>query len=123
MEEIRTLFKTAVEEIQLLLNTRTVVGESIVVDGKTLIPLVSMGFGLGVAGGRCTTPESKGDKEPGGLGGGTGGAGGMKPIGIIVVDENGVRFEPVKRGATSALERVVSTFAATRAKEEDSGED
>ena len=119
MEEIEKLFKTAVEEIERLLNTKTVVGEPIVIEGTTLIPLVSLGFGFGAGGGTGSGPRAKGEKTLEGVGGGTGGGGGIKPVGLIVVDESGVRFEPVKGGTTSVLEKAVEAFAAGRSKKED----
>jgi len=122
MEEIEKLFKTAVEEIERLLNTKTVVGEPMVVEGKTLIPLVSLGFGFGAGGGTGKAPKSKADKDFEGLGGGTGGGGGIKPVAIIVVDEAGVRLEAVKGGTTTVLEKVVDTFAAKRKPKEEAEE-
>ena len=123
MEEIERLFKTAIDEIERLMNTKTVVGEPMLIDGKTLIPLVSMGFGFGAGGGVGKTPNKKEDKNLEGLGGGTGGGGGIKPVGVIVVDESGVRLDPVKGGTTSVLEKVVETIAASRTKKEDDEED
>ena len=49
--DIENLFGKAVGEIERLINTRTVVGEQITVEGRTLIPLVSVGFGFGAGGG------------------------------------------------------------------------
>ena len=123
MEEIERLFKTAIDEIERLMNTKTVVGEPMLIDGKTLVPLVSMGFGFGAGGGVGKSPNKKDEKNLEGLGGGTGGGGGIKPVGVIVVDESGVRLDPVKGGTTSVLEKVVETFAASRAKKEDREED
>ena len=67
-------------------------------------------------------PHSKNAKELEGVGGGTGGGGGIKPVGVIVVDEDGVRFDPVRGGASSVLEKAVETFASRRQKD-DSDED
>ena len=123
MEEIEKLFKTAIDEIERLLNTKTVVGEPMVIDGRALIPLVSVGFGFGAGSGTGKTPRSKGEQDVEGHGGGTGGGGGIKPVGVIVVDEGGVRLDPVKGGTTSVLEKAVETFAATWAKKESSDDD
>lgn len=123
MEEIERLFKTAIEEIERLLNTKTVVGEPIVIQGKTLIPLVSLGFGFGAGGGTGKAPKSKADKAVEGVGGGTGGGGGVKPVAIIVVDEAGVRLEAVKGGTSTVLEKVVDAFAATRKQKEEAEEE
>lgn len=122
MEEIEKLFKTAIGEIERLLSTKTVVGEPMVIEGRTLIPLVSLGFGFGAGGGTGKAPKSKGDKELEGLGGGTGGGGGVKPVAIIVVDESGVRLEAVKGGTTTVLEKVVDSLASTRRRSKEEGE-
>lgn len=101
MQDIENLFGKAIDEIERMLNTKTVVGEPITLDDKTLIPLVSIGFGFGVGTGQGNDP-----KKGAGSGGGTGAGGGVKPVAVIVVDKDGVRVEPVKGGAASLLEKV-----------------
>lgn len=105
MEDIQNLFDKAIAEIERMLNTKTVVGEPITVEGNTLIPLVNVGFGFGVGGGRGTEAE-----KCSGQGGGTGGGGGVKPVALIIINEDGVRVEPIKSGATSVLEKVAETI-------------
>ena len=51
MEHVENLLKTTLGEIERLLTTKTVVGDPITLDGSTVIPLISIGFGFG-AGGR-----------------------------------------------------------------------
>ena len=106
MEEIEKLFDKAVGEIERMLNTKTVVGDPIHVEGNTLIPLVNIGFGFGVGGGQGTEPQ-KGS----GKGGGTGGGGGVKPIALVVINKDGVRVEPIKGGTASVLEKVAEKIA------------
>ena len=101
MTDVENLFGKAIGEIERMLNTKTVVGEPIVVEGNTLIPLVSVGFGFGVGAGEGTDP-----KKGGGTGGGTGGGGGVKPVAMIVVNKDGVRIESIKGGTASVLEKV-----------------
>lgn len=63
MNDIEGMFGQAINEIERMLNTKTVVGDPITVDGNTLIPLISVGFGFGVGAGipkkallpRCST--------------------------------------------------------------------
>ena len=105
MEDIEKLFDKAVGEIERMLNTKTVVGDPITIEGNTLIPLVTVGFGFGVGSGRGTEP-----KKGSGHGGGTGGGGGVKPVALIIVNEDGVRVEPIKSGTTSVLEKVAETI-------------
>ncbi|NNF17859.1 MAG: sporulation protein YtfJ, partial [Gammaproteobacteria bacterium] len=68
MTHIDSLFDKAVGEIERMLNTKTVVGDPIEIEGNTLIPLVNVGFGFGVGEGEGTEPN-----KGGGHGGGTGG--------------------------------------------------
>lgn len=99
--DVEKLFSTAVNEIERLLNSKTVVGEPITIDDTTLIPLISVGFGFGVGGG-----EGKDPGKCAGVGGGTGGGGGVKPVALIIINKDGVRVEPIKGGTASVLEKV-----------------
>ena len=106
MEETQNLVKTSMEEIRGMLSAARVVGEPIVVGGNTIIPLVSVGFGFGAGGG--TGKGGKSEKETGeGRGMGTGGGGGVKPVALIIINEEGVRVEAIK-GAVSSLAESVS---------------
>ncbi len=51
MEYVESLVKTTLDEIEKVLNTKSVVGEPIKVEGATLIPLICFGFGFGAGGG------------------------------------------------------------------------
>jgi len=105
MEDIDKLFDKAVGEIERMLNTKTVVGDPITVEGNTLIPLVNVGFGFGVGGGQGDDP-----KKGKGHGGGTGGGGGVKPVALVIINADGVRVEPIKSGTASVLEKVAETI-------------
>ena len=104
--EVEGLFKQAVDEIERMLNTKTVVGEPLSIEGNTIIPLVSVGFGFAAGGGSGNAPAT-GE----GSGGGTGGGGGVKPVAVLIINQDGVRLEPIKSGAVSVLEKVAETFA------------
>lgn len=103
MDNVESLLKTALAEVEQMLNTKTVIGEPITIEGNTLIPLVSIGFGYGAGGG-----SGKGDEpmKGEGSGAGTGGGGGIRPVAIIIINKDGVRVEPIKSGATSAFEKI-----------------
>ena len=102
MEEVENLIKLCIGQVERMLTTKTVVGEPMTVEGNTIIPLVSIGFGFGGGGGKGKNPKESGE----GTGGGTGGGGGIKPVGVIVVNKEGVRIEPVKGGAATFAEKV-----------------
>jgi uncharacterized spore protein YtfJ len=107
MEQVDSLVKTTLQEIENVLSTRTVVGEPISAQEATLIPLITVGFGFG-AGGGAGKGEAKQKGE--GSGGGTGGGAWVKPVAVVVVDKGGVRVEPIKGGLASAIEKVGETI-------------
>jgi uncharacterized spore protein YtfJ len=104
MADVDKLLKGTVEELDRLLNARNVLGDPIERDGATIIPIVSFGFGFG-AGGKSGVKD--------GESAGTGGGGGIKPLGAIIIDGEGARVEGIK-GAVSSVAEMVSE-AATRA--------
>ena len=104
MQDVEKLFDKAVGEIERLLNSRTVVGEPITIEGNTLIPLINLGFGFGVGTGEGTDPQNRS-----GRGGGTGGGGGVKPVAVVVVNKDGVTVETIKSGTASVLEKVAES--------------
>ncbi len=122
------LTRTTLEEIEKILTTRTVVGEPVKVDGKTIIPLISIGFVFGVGGG-----SGKGEaKQKGeGEGGGTGGGAWVRPVAVVINDQQGIRVEPVRHGLSAALDKMGETLPRmvenvtekmTRKREEGKGE-
>lgn len=102
MEDVEKLLKGTVDELDRLLNAKNVLGDPIERDGATVIPIVSYGFGFGAGGNR-------GPKT--GEGGGTGGAGGIKPVGAIVFDKDGARVESIKGAITNMAEILGETAA------------
>ena len=103
MEHVESLLKTTLAEIERLLNTRTVVGDPITVEGNTIIPLVAVGFGFGAGGGSGKEQKAVSGEA---LGAGSGGGGGVKPVAIIIANKDGVRVEAVRKGAATVVEKV-----------------
>lgn len=103
MEMVENLVKTTIGEIEKMLVARRVVGEPMVYEGRTIIPLISVGFGFG-AGGGSGKSETKAAGE--GSGGGAGGGVGLKTVGIIVVDKDGVQLMQIKGSFALALEKI-----------------
>lgn len=89
---MREQYEPALEPVEQLierLGVASVFGAPQRQGGRTIIPVasVNMGFGYGFGGGIE-------DDEEGG-GGGTGGGGSAEPRGFIVLDGDGVRYEPI----------------------------
>ncbi len=104
--EYEKFLKATLDEIDNLLNTKSVVGEPIVFGDTTIIPLVSIGFGFGsgVGSGIGKTKD---------LGGGaaSGAGGGVKPIAIIIITKEGVRVEPIKGGISTMMQTAGEVIA------------
>lgn len=97
MEDVERLLKGTVDELDRLLVAKNVLGAPIEKNGATIIPMVSFGFGFG-AGGGVGTDDKKG------RGAGAGGGGGIKPVGAIIIDQDGARVEGMKGTMSSVVE-------------------
>lgn len=103
MESVDTLVKATLGEIEKVLNTRTIVGEPIKIDGRTIIPLISVGFAFGAGAG-----QGKGEmKRMGeGTGGFSGGGAWIRPVALVILDKDSIKVESVKGGLASAFEKM-----------------
>jgi len=125
MENVEKLIKTSLEEIERVLNSKTIVGEPMTFDGNTIVPLVKIAFGFGAgggaAGGMGKDDKSKGegtggaaaggaaggmgkdDKSKGeGTGGAAAGGAWIRPSAIIIINKDGIRVEPIT-GTTGSI--------------------
>ncbi|MCD4828065.1 MAG: hypothetical protein K8R90_01370 [Candidatus Cloacimonetes bacterium] len=76
------------------LRVGAVFGEPIEKYGKTIIPVVSYGFGFGL-GGAFAGGDNETEEPP--QSGGAGGGGGAEPLGVFEITETTTRFIPVIR--------------------------
>lgn len=102
MTEVENVIKTTLEEIEKVLSTKTVVGEPIVIESNTLIPLISIGFGFGAGVATGSGEKQKGESS----GAGTGGGAGVKPVAVIIINKEGVRIEPIMGSMATAIGRI-----------------
>jgi len=107
MDDVDRLLKGTVEELERLLNAKHVLAEPIERNGSTVIPMVSYGFGFGAGGG---------EDRKSGNGGGAGAGGGIRPLGAIIIDEEGARVESVRGGVASAFETAAEGLSRMMAK-------
>jgi uncharacterized spore protein YtfJ len=93
MMSLNRLFEV-IEEARETAQWRAAFGEPEVAEGRVVIPVakVTYGFGLGFGQGPGESSAEEGH-EPASVGGGGGGSGSAKPLGVIVVDDDGVYFE------------------------------
>lgn len=100
---VNDLLKTITEEIADMVSTKTVIGEHIIVEGKTIIPVTKVSFGFGSGGG-----EGKRKAGEEGTGGGGGGGASIQPIAFLVVTAEDVQVFSIKgKGALAQLTEIM----------------
>ncbi len=86
---ITDVIKAAMDQIQVIAKTETIVGEPITAGNVTLIPVskVSIGFAAGGAG----------NDQKAGSGAGTGGGVNITPVAFITIVDNKVQVLPISK--------------------------
>ncbi|MBD3393371.1 MAG: sporulation protein [Chitinivibrionales bacterium] len=84
------VIKTALDQIQFIAKTETVIGEPIHSGSVTLIPVSKVSIGFAAGGG--------GKEEKAGSGAGTGGGINVTPVAFIVITGGKVQVHPVEKG-------------------------
>lgn len=95
--------KVLTEKIANMISTKTVIGEHIIVEGRTIIPVtrVSFGFGSGVG-------EGKGKSGDQGSGSGGGAGASIQPIAFLVVSKEDVQLFAIKeKGVIERISEIV----------------
>ena len=99
----KELIEGAVEQLRNSASVKTVYGDPIVVDGKTVIPVAKVAYGFGAGHGSGThekkTPDGKAPVE--GEGEGAGGGVAAKPVGVVEITSQETKF--VQFGAPKKL--------------------
>ena len=106
--DVESLIKTTTEEIEKVLGTKTIVGDPMTFEGKTVIPVSKIAFGFGAGGGSGGGKGKEGEGGEG-SGGGAGGGASVCPVVLIVVDKEKVEVMPLTKSSLgAALEKMVS---------------
>jgi sporulation protein YtfJ len=101
--KVEEILKTVTEELGNMISTKTVIGEHITLEGKTIIPVTKVSFGFGSGGG-----EGKGKTGEEGFGGGGGAGGAIQPVAFIVVSKEDVKVYSLKeKGIISQLAEII----------------
>jgi len=99
-----------IERLQTSGNVKTVYGEPIAAEGKTVIPVARVAYGFCT----CLRPEEKNDAErqaEGGKGTGCGGGGvAASPVGVVEMTKEDTRFIPIDEKAKLAGALLVGLF-------------
>jgi sporulation protein YtfJ len=97
------IIDVTLEKLKTMTNAETIIGEPIVKNDITIIPVSRVSFGLATGGSDFSTKSSQGT-----LFGGGGGAGvTIAPVAFIVINKDNVRVIPITSEAT-ALDKAIS---------------
>jgi len=86
----KELIDTAVDHLRSTASVKTVYGEPVVIDGKTVIPVARVAYGFGGGSGSKQQGENDAPAEGGGVGGGMS----AKPVGVVEVTSAETKFVP-----------------------------
>jgi sporulation protein YtfJ len=89
---IDNLVKTVLAELHTLSKTKTVIGDPIEVQNKSIIPISKVSIGFGIGGG---------DKEKNSTMNATGGGISIEPLAFIVVGDDQVELITLEKAGTS----------------------
>ena len=90
--DIEQYTKSIIERLQASANVKTIYGDPVTAEGKTLIPVARVGYGFGTGFGPGRNREDEGEGEPNA---GSGGAVGASPVGVIEITKEDTKFIPV----------------------------
>ena len=91
---VQELFKSIGDRFQTTASVKSIYGEPITAEGKTIIPVAKVRYGFGGGGGTAATDSSSGDGERPlqSEGGGAGGGIEVIPVGFIEVTPDETRY-------------------------------
>jgi uncharacterized spore protein YtfJ len=89
----KELIDSAVEHLYTSASVKTVYGEPIVIDGKTIIPVAKVAYGFGGGTGTKQGTEKNGkEPAPSEAGESAGGAVAAKPVGVVEISGQETKF-------------------------------
>ncbi len=90
--KIEQYTQSIIERLQTSASVKTIFGEPVTAEGKTVIPIARVGYGFGAGFGTGSNRETETEDR-----GGAGGGGGVKasPVGVIEITKEDTRFIPV----------------------------
>lgn len=110
------MLRVSISKIKEMIDSNTVVGEPISVDGITLIPVSRVSFGFGSGGSDLPT------KNTSGFGGGTGAGIRIEPMGFLVVQDGSVRMINILPPPNNTFDRLLDMIPTLMDKAEQAKE-
>jgi uncharacterized spore protein YtfJ len=86
--ELQKVLQSLGEKVATSASVKTVFGEPITAEGKTIVPVASIGYGFGAGSGRKGSGGNGASDE----GGGGGGGAGARAVGVVEITAQQTRF-------------------------------
>lgn len=115
---VKELIASAMDKLKTLVDSETIVGESIQTpDGTTIIPISKVTVGFVVGGGEYADLSSRRVSNHFPMSGGSSGGMSLTPVGFLIIRENDVDFVNVEN--KSLYQTVLNMFNSLLSKMED----
>ncbi len=98
------ILKGVVGELKEMARSEAIIGDPITIGDRTVIPVVKISVGFGAGGGQ-------GEAEKTGTGFGGGGGAKIEPSAFIIIDKDGFKVLPAKKGSWEGLIETIPDLA------------
>ena len=105
--DIEQYTKSIIGRLQASANVKTIFGDPVTAECRTIIPVARVGYGFGAGFGLGRNRETEGEGEPNA---GSGGVAGARPVGVIEITKEDTKFIPVGEETKLAGAPLVGLF-------------
>ena len=110
-QNLPNMLENTIAKIREMVDSNSVVGEPIVANDVTIIPISKISIGLGGGGSDFTTKNANQKENP--FGGGVGAGVKVTPVAFLVIKDGNVRMLPVAAPANTTADRIVEMVPDT----------
>ena len=110
-QNLPNMLENTIAKIREMVDSNSVVGEPIVANDVTIIPISKISIGLGGGGSDFTTKNANQKENP--FGGGVGAGVKVTPVAFLVIKDGSVRMLPVAAPANTTADRIVEMVPDT----------
>lgn len=109
-KNLPNMLESTIAKIREMLDANSVVGQPIIVDGVTIIPISKISVGLG-GGGSDYVSKHPTNENP--FGGGVGAGAKVTPVAFLVIKDGNTRMIPVPVPANTTVDRALEMLPDT----------
>ena len=110
-QNLPNMLNNTIAKIREMVDANSVVGEPIVADGVTVIPISKISVGLGGGGSDFVSKNVNRHENP--FGGGVGAGVKVTPVAFLIIKDGSVRMMPVATPANTTADRIVELVPDT----------